>query len=210
MSKMPPALAAPIPLPAVAATAAQNLPTNPASFASHIRDLYSAAAAAASGTSSGGGGGGEHLAAQLSAISAFTQHRQLLELQQRYLAASRLVANGSPPGAFAPVGNPVAAAAAAAAANAATAASGSPVLVPSGKICSPRPPQPPLPVSQNNSGNGRQPGMIGGSKPKVATPEVVAKIESYKRENPTIFAWEIRERLISESEYMIQVKQHFC
>ena len=45
---------------------------------------------------------------------------------------------------------------------------------------------------------GRVPGMVGGSKPKVATPEVVDKIESYKRENPTIFAWEIRERLISE------------
>ena len=40
--------------------------------------------------------------------------------------------------------------------------------------------------------------VIGGSKPKVATPLVVNKIESYKRENPTIFAWEIRERLISE------------
>ena len=45
---------------------------------------------------------------------------------------------------------------------------------------------------------GRVPGMIGGSKPKVATPEVVAKIESYKKDNPTIFAWEIREKLISE------------
>ena len=45
---------------------------------------------------------------------------------------------------------------------------------------------------------GRVPGMVGGSKPKVATPPVVDKIESYKRENPTIFAWEIRERLISE------------
>jgi len=47
---------------------------------------------------------------------------------------------------------------------------------------------------------GRQPGMIGGSKPKVATPEVVNKIESYKRENPTIFAWEIREKLIADSK----------
>lgn len=45
--------------------------------------------------------------------------------------------------------------------------------------------------------------MIGGSKPKVATPEVVSKIESYKRENPTIFAWEIREKLIAECELLI-------
>lgn len=42
--------------------------------------------------------------------------------------------------------------------------------------------------------------MIGGSKPKVATPAVVSKIEFYKRENPTIFAWEIREKLISEGK----------
>jgi len=47
--------------------------------------------------------------------------------------------------------------------------------------------------------NARVQGMIGGSKPKVATPEVVTKIESYKRDNPTIFAWEIREKLISDS-----------
>uniref|UniRef100_A0A914HVJ2 Paired domain-containing protein n=1 Tax=Globodera rostochiensis TaxID=31243 RepID=A0A914HVJ2_GLORO len=36
------------------------------------------------------------------------------------------------------------------------------------------------------------------TKPKVATPAVVAKIEQYKKEQPTIFAWEIRERLIAE------------
>ena len=105
----------------------------------------------------------------LSALSI--QHRQLLELQQRYLAASRLAAmnNGA-----------------------------------SGHV----PPTTPniIPPSRVGNGmttpptNGRQPGMIGGSKPKVATPEVVSKIEGYKRENPTIFAWEIREKLISDGK----------
>jgi len=41
-------------------------------------------------------------------------------------------------------------------------------------------------------------GVIGGSKPKVATPHVVDAIAKYKRENPTMFAWEIRERLVSD------------
>ena len=45
----------------------------------------------------------------------------------------------------------------------------------------------------------QKPSWVGGSKPKVATPEVVAKIEQYKRENPTIFAWEIREKLMKSS-----------
>ncbi|NP_999759.1 paired box protein [Strongylocentrotus purpuratus] len=44
-----------------------------------------------------------------------------------------------------------------------------------------------------------KPGVIGGSKPKVATRDVVDKIADYKRDNPTIFAWEIRDRLLSES-----------
>nr|AAB70246.1 paired box protein [Paracentrotus lividus] len=44
-----------------------------------------------------------------------------------------------------------------------------------------------------------KPGVIGGSKPKVATGEVVNKIADYKRDNPTIFAWEIRDRLLSEN-----------
>lgn len=43
-----------------------------------------------------------------------------------------------------------------------------------------------------------KPGVIGGSKPKVATPNVVSKIEDYKQENPSIFAWEIRDRLLQE------------
>lgn len=54
--------------------------------------------------------------------------------------------------------------------------------------------------SLHPTGTLRPPGLIGGSKPKVATPAVVSKIEQYKRENPTIFAWEIRERLISEGK----------
>ncbi|XP_053125342.1 paired box protein Pax-8 [Hemicordylus capensis] len=43
-----------------------------------------------------------------------------------------------------------------------------------------------------------RPGVIGGSKPKVATPKVVEKIGDYKRQNPTMFAWEIRDRLMAE------------
>ncbi len=43
-----------------------------------------------------------------------------------------------------------------------------------------------------------KPGVIGGSKPKVATPSIVDAICHYKTENVTMFAWEIRERLIAD------------
>ena len=43
-----------------------------------------------------------------------------------------------------------------------------------------------------------KPGVIGGSKPKVATPRVVDAIANYKKSNPTMFAWEIRDRLLSD------------
>ncbi|KAF3854216.1 hypothetical protein F7725_022271 [Dissostichus mawsoni] len=43
-----------------------------------------------------------------------------------------------------------------------------------------------------------RPRAIGGSKPRVATQEVVGKIAHYKRECPSIFAWEIRDRLLAE------------
>lgn len=41
-----------------------------------------------------------------------------------------------------------------------------------------------------------RPGVIGGSKPRVATPEVETKIEEYKKVNPGIYSWEIRDKLI--------------
>ncbi|XP_059476231.1 protein gooseberry-neuro-like isoform X2 [Neocloeon triangulifer] len=43
-----------------------------------------------------------------------------------------------------------------------------------------------------------RPGVIGGSKPRVATPEVERRIDQYKRDAPGIFSWEIRERLIKD------------
>ncbi|XP_058128157.1 putative uncharacterized protein DDB_G0271606 [Anopheles ziemanni] len=41
-------------------------------------------------------------------------------------------------------------------------------------------------------------GVIGGSKPKVATPPVVEAIAAYKLQNPTMFAWEIRDKLLAD------------
>ncbi|XP_018337949.1 PREDICTED: protein gooseberry-neuro-like [Trachymyrmex septentrionalis] len=43
-----------------------------------------------------------------------------------------------------------------------------------------------------------RPGVIGGSKPRVATPEVETRIEELKRDNPGIFSWEIRDKLVRE------------
>lgn len=43
-----------------------------------------------------------------------------------------------------------------------------------------------------------RPGVIGGSKPRVPTPEVESRIEDYKRENPAIYSWEIQQKLLKE------------
>ncbi|XP_028809045.1 paired box protein Pax-1 [Denticeps clupeoides] len=42
------------------------------------------------------------------------------------------------------------------------------------------------------------PGAIGGSKPRVTTPNVVKRIRDYKQGDPGIFAWEIRDRLLAD------------
>lgn len=39
---------------------------------------------------------------------------------------------------------------------------------------------------------------MGGSKPKVATPRVVQRILQLKHKNPSMFAWEIHDRLVLE------------
>ncbi|GAB0175401.1 paired box protein Pax-4-like [Grus japonensis] len=43
-----------------------------------------------------------------------------------------------------------------------------------------------------------EPKAIGGSKPRLATPEVVARIAQLKLEQPSLFAWEIRRQLHAE------------
>jgi hypothetical protein len=82
MNKMPPTsgVVAPVPLTA----------SNP--LATHLRDLYQMQAGS-NPMHPGFGGGMPSSAGHLSALSAISmQHRQLLELHQRYLTASRLAA----------------------------------------------------------------------------------------------------------------------
>ncbi|KAM4555685.1 paired box protein Pax-1-like [Odontesthes bonariensis] len=53
-------------------------------------------------------------------------------------------------------------------------------------------------LTRYNETGSIRPGLIGGSKPKVATPTVVRRILQLKNNNPTMFAWEIRDRLVLE------------
>ncbi|XP_047441005.1 paired box protein Pax-5-like isoform X2 [Mugil cephalus] len=53
-------------------------------------------------------------------------------------------------------------------------------------------------LARYNETGSIRPGLIGGSKPKVATPRVVQTILHLKNSNPTMFAWEIRDRLVLE------------
>ena len=43
-----------------------------------------------------------------------------------------------------------------------------------------------------------RPKAIGGSKPRVTTPKVVNYIRELKQKDPGIFAWEIRDKLLSD------------
>ncbi|NP_001315326.1 paired box protein Pax-3b [Danio rerio] len=43
-----------------------------------------------------------------------------------------------------------------------------------------------------------RPGAIGGTKSKTTSPDVEKRVEEYKRENPGIFSWEIRDKLLKE------------
>lgn len=49
-----------------------------------------------------------------------------------------------------------------------------------------------------------RPGVIGGSKPRVATVEVETRIEQLRKEQPAIFAWEIRDRLVKVSYFSVE------
>ena len=44
-----------------------------------------------------------------------------------------------------------------------------------------------------------KPGSTGGSKPRVATPDIEKKILDMQTDAPGIFSWEIREKLLKEN-----------
>lgn len=52
-------------------------------------------------------------------------------------------------------------------------------------------------VQKQETGSIR-PGVIGGSKPRIVSHEVEKRMDEYRSDNPGIFSWEIRDRLIKE------------
>lgn len=54
-----------------------------------------------------------------------------------------------------------------------------------------------------------RPGVIGGSKPRIAASDIEQKIEEMKKEQPGIFSWEIREKLIKVSISLAVLKSIF-
>uniref|UniRef100_A0A3P9MG30 Paired domain-containing protein n=1 Tax=Oryzias latipes TaxID=8090 RepID=A0A3P9MG30_ORYLA len=53
-------------------------------------------------------------------------------------------------------------------------------------------------LSRYHKTGSLKPGLMGGSKPKVATPIVVQRILQLKHKNPSMFAREIHDRLVLE------------
>lgn len=41
-----------------------------------------------------------------------------------------------------------------------------------------------------------RPGVIGGSKPRIATPDIERKIEEIRKMDPSILSWQIKDKLI--------------
>lgn len=41
-----------------------------------------------------------------------------------------------------------------------------------------------------------RPGVIGGSKPRNTTPDIEAKIQEIRKQDPSIMSWQIKEKLI--------------
>ena len=135
------------------------------------------------------------LPSQLSLITSVLQQRQqmLLDLQQKFLLGSLQGQQQPPPAAVEPQ---------------------LPIpptpKSPSTSSSSTPPPPPTTSVAQQlnffsqaatpPAAQIRPPGSVGGSKPKVATPKVVSTIQGYKKKNPVIFAWEIREKLMTDGK----------